>query len=200
MTSLILLSFWPIEALAVQSKTQIINEITEIVNKEKQTDKDVKRLEVLMKSLNIDSGTYFTLENGEIMTRGYGQWHSLGKGRRARVDRPGSKDSKPHVHVEKGGTKATENVDGTNSHGTNMDKKKVPKDIQKKVKNLKDYKKAQKDCANMKNAKKKMKARNLNLKKAKDIIIAIGIFIAVVGLVIFATGSITAWGPFLLAI
>ncbi|MEH7514238.1 hypothetical protein V7146_16110 [Gottfriedia acidiceleris] len=52
----------------------------------------------------------------------------------------------------------------------------------------------------MEKAKDKIEAKKLNLKKTADIIIAIGIFVAVVGLVIFATSSIAAWGAFLLLI
>ena len=140
------------------------------------------------------------MENTEVTTFGYGQWHNLGSGWRARVDRPTSSDTKPHVHVENGKIKAVENVDGTNSHGSNMTKKGVPKSVQKKVKSLNDYKKAQKDLSNMKKAKSQIRAKKLNLKKAGDIVIAIGIFVAVVGLMIFASGSIGLWGPFLLAI
>ena len=76
----------------------------------------------------------------------------------------------------------------------------VPKDIQKKARNLKDYKKGQSDLKKMKEAKSKIKAKKLNLKKTTDIIIAIAIFVSVVGLMIFSLGSIGAWGSLLLAI
>ena len=52
----------------------------------------------------------------------------------------------------------------------------------------------------MKEAKNKIKAKKLNLKKTTDIIIAIAIFVSVVGLMIFSLGSIGAWGSLLLAI
>lgn len=147
---------------------------------------------------------YFTSEQGMITTRGYGQTHNLGKGWSVRVDKPkaGDGQQKPHVHVKKGKIEAKENVDGTSSHGrgNTMNDKKVPKDIQKKVRDHKDYKKAKKDLDKMKTAKSKIKAKKLNLKKYKDIVIAIGIFVTVVDLVILATTSVWGWGAFLLAI
>lgn len=152
------------------------------------------------KSVDVDiSESYWTPEENEALTRGYGQWHDLGKGYKVRVDRPhGSNDTKPHVHVKKGNKDVTENVDGSNSHGTNMTRGGVPKDIQKKVKGLNDYKKAQKDLKSMNAARSKIKARKLNMKKTADIIIAIGIFIAVVGFAIFAASAIASWGAFFL--
>lgn len=66
--------------------------------------------------------------------------------------------------------------------------------IQKKARGLNDYKKGKKDLDNVK------KAKGLNLNKHADIVIAIGIFIAVVGLVIFAASAVASWGPFLIAI
>lgn len=111
------------------------------------------------KSVDVDiSESYWTPEENEALTRGYGQWHDLGKGYKVRVDRPhGSNDTKPHVHVKKGNKDVTENVDGSNSHGTNMTRGGVPKDIQKKVKGLNDYKKAQKDLKSMNAARSKIK-------------------------------------------
>ena len=47
-------------------------------------------------------------------------------------------------------------------------------------------------------ARSKIKARKLNMKKTADIVIAIGIFIAVVGFAIFAASAIASWGAFFL--
>ena len=46
-------------------------------------------------------------------------------------------------------------------------------------------------------ARSKIKARKLNMKKTADIVIAIGIFIAVVGFAIFAASAIASWRVFL---
>ena len=91
-------------------------------------------------------------------------------------------------------------MDGSKSHGKTLGSAGVPKDIQKKARNLKDYKKGQSDLKKMKEAKSKIKAKKLNLKKTTDIIIAIAIFVSVVGLMIFSLGSIGALGSLLLAI
>lgn len=140
-------------------------------------------------------------EEGSFTTFGYGQWHDLGKGWKARVDKPTHGGaSKPHVHVEKGDKKGVENVDGTKSHGKNLNSAGVPNDIQKKARGLADYKKGQKDLANMRKAKQQITAKKLNLRKNADIVIAIGIFVSVVGLMIFASGAVAAWGAFLLVI
>lgn len=40
--------------------------------------------------------------------------------------------------------------------------------------------------------------QKLNMKKATDIVIAIGIFIAVVGFAIFAASAVASWGTFFL--
>ena len=52
----------------------------------------------------------------------------------------------------------------------------------------------------MKKAKSQIKAKNLDLRKYSDIIIATGIFISVVGLVLFAPAAAATWRAFLLAI
>lgn len=45
-----------------------------------------------------------------------------------------------------------------------------------------------------------MKAKKLDLSKKTDVIIAIGIFIAVVGVVLLATTNIAGWAAILIAI
>ena len=118
-----------------------------------------------------------------ITTRGYGETHSLGKGWTYRVDRPSCDDAKPHVHVDNNhrNIHGIENVDGTPSHGKTLDKAKVPKNVQKKVRNSSDFKKGQADLKKMQNAKREIKSRNLNLSVSKDLLIAAGIFVTIVG-------------------
>lgn len=149
--------------------------------------------------MEIDESFYFTPE-ATNRTRGYGEWHDLGKGWKARVDKPHTGAGKPHVYVEKGKVKGVESVDGSKYHGKTFRSAGVPKDVQKKTRNLKDYKKGQSDLKKMQTAKSKIKAKKLNLKKTTDIIIAIAIFVSVVGLMIFSLGSIGAWDSLLLAI
>ena len=50
----------------------------------------------------------------------------------------------------------------------------------------------------MNKAKSQIKIKKFNIRKHADIIIAIGIFISIVGLVLFA--PVATWGSFLLAI
>jgi 1,4-dihydroxy-2-naphthoate octaprenyltransferase len=64
---------------------------------------------------------------------------------------------------------------------------------------LNDYKKGQNDLKKMNDAKSQIKAKKLNMKKVADIVIAIAIFIAVVGLIIFTAGSVASWGAFFVA-
>lgn len=92
--------------------------------------------------------------------------------------------------------------DGKSTHGkgNTMNDKKVPKDIQKKVKEHKDYKKALEEEKKAKEAKKEIKAKKLDLSKTIDIVIAIAIFIVVVGIVLLATTNITGWAAILIAI
>ncbi len=133
------------------------------------------------------------------MLDGYGETHEV-DGYKVRVDRPASGDSKPHVHVDGKGKSATENVDGTDSHGTNMTKAGIPKKTQDKIKQLGDYQKAQKDLKNMQKAKSEINAKHLNLNNPVQLTIAIGVFIAVTGLVIFAPEGLPLWGSLIAAI
>lgn len=72
---------------------------------------------------------------------GCGQWHNLGKGWRARVDRPAHGGaSKPHVHIENGSKKCRWNC----FTWENIEWCRSPKGYTKKVRNLADYKKERK--------------------------------------------------------
>ena len=64
----------------------------------------------------------------------------------------------------------------------------VPKKVQKKVKESKDYKKAKADLKNMKKVKREISRRKINLKKRKGRIITAGIFIVIVGVAFFSLG------------
>lgn len=214
LVALVTLSLGPLQVSAAATNSKTITNITELtekleVKREEQgfiadNDEDLLLLAKELNKLEITSPSYWTPETSSdsgISLFGYGQWHNLGKGWRARVDKPSHGGaSKPHVHVENGNKKGVENVDGTASHGKTLGGAGVPRDIQRKARNLADYKKGQKDLANMKKAKSQIKAKNLDLRKYSDIIIATGIFISVVGLVLFAPAATATWGAFLLAI
>lgn len=151
------------------------------------TDETAEQLQIALEILGVNtgsySGTHSIFLNEAISTRGYGQTHDLGKGWTYRVDKPSSDNAEPHVHVDndKLNIHGVENVDGTPSHGKTLDGSKVPKDVQEKVKDLKDYKKGQKDLKKMQEAKKEITRRELNLSLNKDILIATGIFVTIVG-------------------
>lgn len=153
------------------------------------TEKTVSEIESILSEVNV-----------RPTERGYGQWHNLGQGWRARVDRAHAGAGKPHVHVEKGSVKGVESVDGTKSHGKTLDNAGVPKKVRDKARALSDYKKGKEELKKMQRAKSQMRSKGLNLRKNSDIIIAIGIFITVVGFAVFATSAVGAWGAFLLLI
>lgn len=135
-----------------------------------------------------------------------GKWIEIDSNWKYRIDGPhtGPDTAKYHVHVEgKDGNKkikSSEGVDGTISHKKTMNGSRVPKWVQKKIKASKKFKEAKKKQKQIKKAKEQIKSQKLNLKKATDILIAIGIFISVVGIAILAGASIPAWGAFLACI
>lgn len=185
---------------------EVIERITAIVEKEDISEKEVALLEKELGQLAISPKSIFTPEEGVIYPRGFNQWHDLGKGWKFTTHRPhGSDATKYHIHVRKGNdskTEAKEALDKTSTHGrgNTMNDKKVPRDIQNKVRSHKDFKKALEEEAKAKKAKKKMREKKLNLNARADVIIAIGIFVAVVGIVLFAPTSIPAWGAILVAL
>ena len=184
-------------AMEVSKYEANLDNVLEKVLKERDfngevSEESIKELENIIASVNVDSST---------MSRS-GKWKSLGKGWRFRIDPPhtGTDTGKYHVHVEGPGVKGSEGVDGTESHKTTMNKSKIPSSIQKKIKGTNEYKNGQKKQKKVKEAKAKIKSKKLNLRKHNDIIIAIGIFISIVGVATFATSAVSAWGALLLCI
>lgn len=176
---------------------------------EEVSEETIKKLEMLLSEFNIDPIEITAEPETEsgISLFGFNEVHSLGKGWTMTVHRPhGSSATKYHTHVKgkvNGKTvEAKEALDGKSTHGkgNTMNDKKVPKDIQKKVKEHKDYKKALEEEKKAKEAKKEIKAKKLDLSKTIDIVIAIAIFIVVVGIVLLATTNITGWAAILIAI
>lgn len=70
-----------------------------------------------------------------------GSWYDLGNGWRMRMDGCHYEGEKPHVHVydEDGVEVASENLDGTSSHGSSLND--LPNSIKKRVKDHPTYKK-----------------------------------------------------------
>lgn len=69
-----------------------------------------------------------------------GTWYDLGAGWRMRIDGPHYDGGKPHVHVyDDGGEEvASENLDGTSSHGSSLDD--LPNSVKRRVKDHPGYK------------------------------------------------------------
>lgn len=182
-----------------------LNEALEKVLKERElygevSEESLTKLENILGEANLQTDSL-------VQTRASsGKWINIDKNWRYRVDGPhtGVDTAKYHVHVEgKIGNKkieSAEGVDGTVSHKKTMDKSGVPKWVQKKIKDSKKYKNGKKLQKDVKSAKAKIKAKKLNLKKAADIIIAIGIYVAIVGVCIFAINAVSAWGAVLIYI
>lgn len=196
-------------AYYVDTQEKKINNLLEEIFQEREKGNEaldkVNELESIISSLNVDSNIIES--NLGISSRAFGKWVDLGKGWKYQVHRPhGSNATKYHVHVKgkvgKSSVEAKEALDGSSTHGSGntMNNKGVPKDIQKKVKNDKNYKDAKKEHDKAKKAKAQMKAKKLNLRKVSDLIIGIGIFVSVVGVVLFAMTLFGSWGPVLLAL
>jgi len=169
----------------------------EIKNEGEASDNTIKKLESELNKIGVTTGSYsgtHSIDENFISVLGYGQTHDLGQGWTYRVDRPAGGEAKPHVHVDnnRSNIHGAENVDGTPSHGKTLNGSKVPKDVQKKVKGSPDYKKGQQDLNKMKKAKQEINRQNLDLSKWKDVVIAAGIFVAIVGVAFFAPEALPA--------
>ena len=117
------------------------------------------------------------------------QWHDLGSGWKIRLDSPhNATNNKWHVHVENnnGSVKATENVDGTNHDGGNLDK--LKKKVREKARNSKDYKKGKENQKKTDAAKMQIKKKGLNAKNALQWAAIIAILI-LFGLAVYFTGG-----------
>lgn len=193
-----------------QSRKQTIENIKILVkqaNQEKKKDgeisnktarklqKELKRIDddnLISENKQADKGDVITLKGSS------GGWKDLGyKGWKYRVDLPEhGGDSKPHVHVKgKSGKKiveGVENVDGTPSHGKTLDDKKIPKKVRDKARNTPEYQKQKKGLKKMKRAKAKIEAKDLNLDKPNELLVAIAIVVIVVGFLICAPECLPA--------
>lgn len=184
---------------------KLLDEIFEEREKGNNIDTQVKELEEIIATVNVSSSVIDS--NKGISPRAFNRWVDLGKGWRYQVHRPhGSTATKYHVHVVgkvgKRTVEAKESLDGKSTHGNGntMNDKGVPKDIQRKVKNDRNYKDAKNEERKAKNAKFQMNAKRLNLRKTAELVIGIGIFISVVGIALFAANAYYLWMPVLLAL
>lgn len=187
--------FIPVNSFAGTDTNEKISNLVKLAISERSKygeakDDTIRKLEVELDKKGIDTGSYSDTKYIEynqsvVATYGYGETHKINKTWSYRVDKPSAGDAKPHVHVYKNGKQVgAECVDGTSSHGKTL--KKVPKKVKDKVRSSKDYKKGKSDLKKMKKAKAEINKKHLNLKKAKDLIIAAGIFVAIVGVAFFA--------------
>ncbi len=188
-----------------EAETETVNQLESLIN-EFGVDTDVIG-EAIIEEDNINIDTEIPQNSGMISVMGFNEWHDIGKGWKMTVHRPhGSNATKYHTHVKgkvNGKTvEAKEALDGSSTHGkgNTMNEKKVPKKIQDEVRKHKDFKKAKAEEADAKKAKKQMNAKKLDMKKATDVVIAIGIFVAVVGIMLFVPTSIAAWAAVFMAI
>ena len=189
-----------------EADSEKISQLEKLIN-EFGVDTDLIGEEIIKEDVNLNVDSEIPKDSGLISVFGFNESIDLGKGWKMTVHRPhGSNATKYHTHVKgkvNGKTvEAKEALDGSSTHGkgNTMSDKKVPKSIQDKVRNHKDFKKAKAEEADAKKAKKQMNAKKLDLSKTTDLIIAIGIFIAVVGVVLFVTTSFPAWAAVLLAL
>ena len=185
--------FIPVNSFAGTDTNEKISNLVKLAISERSKygeakDDTIRKLEVELDKKGIDTGSYSDTKYIEynqsvVATYGYGETHKINK--TWSVDKPSAGDAKPHVHVYKNGKQVgAECVDGTSSHGKTL--KKVPKKVKDKVRSSKDYKKGKSDLKKMKKAKAEINKKHLNLKKRKDLIIAAGIFVAIVGVAFFA--------------
>ena len=145
--------------------------------------------------------TYVMASSKSASAAGFGQWVTLDKQWKYRVDAPlsdGGTEGKYHVHVEgkvgKKIVKGAETVDGKVSHKTTLDKSGVPQSMQKKVKASVEFKKGvakQKELDKAKASAKKMSWTQLVLDPTPIIVIA-----GVIGISFYAL-TMAKWKTFI---
>lgn len=199
---------FPVQIFAMDNNRKELLELVNLAEDERgkygeATDLTINNLQIELEKRGIDTGSYSEMQyiqcddgsdtekTNDIMPRGYGEVHKINKIWSYRVDKPTAGDAKPHVHVYKNGKPVgVENVDGTSSHGKTLEN--VPKNVKEKIRSSKDYKKGKSDLKKMKKAKSEIKKKHLNLKNSKDLIIAAGIFVAIVGVAFFSPAALPA--------
>ena len=189
--------FNPIANLVHADETSAISELNllrvkienDIENNGFANDSDMIKLEKLIDSIE-------SQVKPEDKQRG-SSWVDLGKGWRMRLDTPESNGNpKYHVHVYKGNKEvASENADGTPSHGKTLNDvtdKKI-RDKKKSNKKWKDFKEKQ---GKLSQATRQVKSKysKSQLKKTYYITLAKALVISIIGFALFT--SLGAWGAF----
>lgn len=148
---------------------------------------DMDELEKIMNSI----------EEKTIQRTGNNFWIDLGKGYKMRLDSPEpTGNPKYHAHVYKGSKEiASENADGTKSHGKTLDDipNKKAREKAKSNSKWKDYKKKQ---SKLSEAVKKIKSKysKSQLKQTQYAKLAKALVIGVLGFVLFS--SMSSWIAF----
>lgn len=149
-------------------------------------DEDVKKLEGIISKID-------SLGQKDMSVNGRAnQWIDVGSGYRFRIDTPESNGNPNyHVHVYKNGKQvASQNVDGTKSHGSTLNDIGSSK-IKKKIESNSKYKDAQKKQNKLKKGKTEVKKKytKSQLKQQKYVTISRGIMISAMGFAIFSVMS-----------
>lgn len=122
-----------------------------------------------------------------------GQWHDLGDGWKIRLDSPSAGDgNKWHVHVQNknGSQKGSENVDGSNHDGGNLNN--LPKKVRDKARSSKDYKKGKEMQKKTNAAKAQLQRQGIDWRKAANWAVVVVVLIAFGILVYFSCGAALA--------
>ena len=140
-------------------------------------------------NLNVDGiagpATREKLSSPNVVCAHSGRKHDLGQGWKWRLDKPHPGAGKPHVHVKGGGKEYAEGVDGSPSHGGNLDG--VPRWVRDKVRNDPDVQKEREKLS-------KFVSENFNtvkcsfedaIKDKRKTIVVAGVTIGVAALIAF---------------
>ncbi len=189
--------FNPVANLAHANEVSVISELNLLrIKIENDIEKngianndDMLKLENMISSLEDQT-------KPENIQRG-GSWIDLGKGYRMRLDTPEHNGNpKYHVHVYKGNKEiASENADGSVSHGKTLDDI-SDKKVKEKVKSNKKWKDFKKKQSKLSKATRQVKSKytKSQLKKTYYITLAKALVIGIIGFALFT--SMGAWGGF----
>ena len=153
------------------------------------TDFGDAKLEDVEKLYKIISRIEASAPKGNLDSARGNQWIDLGAGYRFRIDTPETNGNPNyHVHVYKNNKPvASQNVDGTKSHGSTLNDI-GSSSIKKKIESHSKYKDAQNKQKKLKKGKTEVKQKytKAQLKKETYMIIAKGIMIAAMGFALFS--------------
>ena len=187
----------PLASLAYASEAVTISKLNslrmkienDIAKNGVANDDDMVELEKLIESIEAKSISESKQRSNS--------WVDLGKGYRMRLDTPEHNGNpKYHVHVYKGNKEvASENADGTPSHGKTLND--IPdKKLRDKVKSNKKWKDFKKKQEKLSKATRQVKSKytRSQLRKTYYITLAKALVIGILGFALFS--SMGAWGGF----